>query len=57
MAQTRTARAAQPVTSKLLAQAQAAVAAELAALPTWSSLEDAQVACARALAELTWPTS
>ena len=57
VAQTRTARAAQPVTSKLLAQAQAAVAAELAALPTWSSLEDAQVACARALAELGgWPT-
>ena len=58
VAQARAARAAQPVTSKLLAQAQAAVAVELAALPTWSSLEDAQVACARALAELDgWPAS
>jgi kumamolisin len=47
-----------PVMSKLLAQAQAAVASTLAELPAWSSLKDAQTACAKALADLTsWPTS
>jgi kumamolisin len=47
-----------PVMSKLLAQAQDAIASTLAELPEWSSLKDAQTACAQALAELTsWPTS
>jgi hypothetical protein len=47
-----------PVMSKLLAQAQAAVANTLAELPAWASLPEAQTACAKALADLTsWPTS
>jgi kumamolisin len=46
------------VMSKLLAQAQAAVANTLAELPAWASLKEAQTACAKALADLTsWPTS
>jgi kumamolisin len=43
----------QPVTSQLLAAAQAAVAAALASMPAWASLQDAQTACASALANLS----
>lgn len=47
-----------PVTSPLLAQAQAAVASTLASQPPWPALQDVQAACAAALAALPgWPTS
>jgi hypothetical protein len=54
----RAVRAAQPVTSQMLARAQGAIATALGDLPPWSSLQDAQVACERALAALSgWPTT